>query len=67
MVKKVKEKSEKIKSIVPELKTFYSKNNRPFRLSGINEKHAVIFWLDTNTFETFEYYIIEPYLITKNK
>lgn len=48
------------------LKTFYSKNNRPFRLSGINETHATIKWLDTNKFETFEYYKIEPYLKPTN-
>lgn len=48
-------------------KTFYSKNNRPFRLSGINETHATIFWLDTLVFETFDYKKIEPYLKTKNK
>lgn len=62
MDKKVNNKTEKIKSVVPILKTFYSKNNCPFILSGINETHATIFWLDTNKFETFEYYKIEPYL-----
>jgi len=67
MAKKVNDKTEKIKSSVPGFKTFYSKNNRPFRLSGINKTHATILWLDTNTFETFEYYKIEPYLKTKNK
>lgn len=49
------------------LRTFYSKNNRPFRLSGIDETNATIFWLDTKKFETFPYTKIEPYLKTKNK
>jgi len=62
MAKKVNDKTEKIKSVAPGLKTFYSKNNRPFRLSGVTETECIIFWLDTNTFETFEYYKIEPYL-----
>lgn len=47
------------------LKTFYSKNNRPFRLSGITETECIIKWLDTGLFETFPYPKIEPYLKTK--
>lgn len=62
MAKKVNDKTEKIKSTVPGFKTFYSKNKRPFRLSGINETHATIFWLDTKVFETFDYKKIEGYL-----
>lgn len=46
----------------PTFKTFYSRNNRHFRLSGINETHATIKWLDTNQFEKFEYNKINPYL-----
>lgn len=67
MAKKVNDKTEKIKSSVTGFKTFYSKNNRPFRLSGIDETHATIFWLDTKKFESFPYPKIEPYLKTKNK
>lgn len=44
------------------LKTFYSRNNRPFRLSGITEHEAIIYWLDSLVFETFNYEKIKPYL-----
>ena len=67
MAKKVNDKTEKIKSSVPGFKTFYSKNNRPFRLSGIAEDTVTIKWLDTGLFESFPYPKIEPYLKTKNK
>lgn len=43
-------------------KTFYSRNNRPFRLSGITEHECIVFLLDTEKFETFEYLKIKPYL-----
>lgn len=43
-------------------KTFYSRNNRPFRLSGITERDAIIYWLDTEKFETFEYNLIKKFL-----
>ena len=65
MAKKVNDKIEKIKSSVPGFKTFYSKNNRPFRLSGITETECIIKWLDTGLFESFPYPKIEPYLKTK--
>jgi hypothetical protein len=49
------------------MKTYYSKKNRPFRLSGTTREDSgvyttVIKWLDTNEFETFPHKLIEPYL-----
>lgn len=67
MAKKAKSESVKIKNVYTGLKTFYSKNNRPFRLSGITETECIIKWLDTGLFESFPYPKIEPYLKTKNK
>lgn len=62
MAKKVKTESVKKNVREPTFKTFYSRNNRPFRLSGITEQDAIILWLDTNKFETFAYETIKPYL-----
>jgi hypothetical protein len=48
-------------------KFYISKNKRPFRLSGVEKTDSgyvmSIFWLDNETFESFDYDIIEPYLI----
>lgn len=48
------------------MKTYYSKKNRPFRLSRIEKSkygwEALIKWLDTDKFETFALDTIEPYL-----
>lgn len=62
MAKKVKTESAKKNVRQPTFKTFYSRNNRPFRLSGITEHECIIYWLDTNRFETFAYLTIKPYL-----
>lgn len=62
MAKKAKTESAKKNVRQPTFKIFYSKNNRPFRLSGINETHATIYWLDTLKYETFEYEKIKQYL-----
>jgi len=48
------------------MKTYYSKKNRPFRLSKIAKTkygwECVIKWIDTDKFETFDFGTIEPYL-----
>lgn len=62
MAKKVKTESVKKNVRQPTFKTFYSNNNRPFRLSGITEQECIVFWLDTEKFETFAYEKIKQYL-----
>lgn len=64
---KLKSKDLKSKFGMDTVKTFRSKSNRDFRLSGCEKKEndyeVTIFWLDTLKFEKLPFNKIEPYLL----
>ena len=65
----MKSKAKELKATYgpPTIKSFKSKSNREFRLSGCektqNGYFYTIFWLDTEKYETIADAIIQPYLI----
>ena len=66
-MKKSENKDLKSKFGVATIKTFKSKSQRDFRVSGLEKKEheyeVTIFWLDTLKFEKLPFNKIEPYLI----